>query len=151
MLALTVVISVLAGLAFRRRFFGSTFVFYLAVASLIMPGLLVGLGVGLTYQTLGLDPELVQLGARRAAHLDLAVRAADHVRGAEPLQSRLRGGGARPGREQLADFLDGGGADPVSGHDRGGAVRLHAVLRRISRGRCSPRARRTRCRWRSGA
>jgi len=53
-LALTVVISVLAGLAFRRRFFGASFVFYLAVASLIMPGLLVGLGVGLTYQPLGL-------------------------------------------------------------------------------------------------
>src|SRR4029077_19045201 len=46
---------VLAGLAFRRRFPGSTFVFYLAVASLIMPGLLVGLGVGLTYQTVGLN------------------------------------------------------------------------------------------------
>jgi putative spermidine/putrescine transport system permease protein len=55
-LSLTVAISVLAGLAFRRRFVGSTLVFYLAVASLIMPGLLVGLGVGLTYQTLELTP-----------------------------------------------------------------------------------------------
>lgn len=54
-LAATVVISILAGLAFRRRFVGSTFVFYLAVASLIMPGILVGLGVGLTFQTLGLN------------------------------------------------------------------------------------------------
>jgi len=52
-LLLTVVISVMAGLAFRRRFFGATAVFYLAVASLIMPGLLVGLGVGLLYQTMG--------------------------------------------------------------------------------------------------
>lgn len=52
-LLLTVVISVMAGLAFRRRFFGATAVFYLAVASLIMPGLLVGLGVGLVYQTMG--------------------------------------------------------------------------------------------------
>jgi putative spermidine/putrescine transport system permease protein len=51
-LLFTVTISVLAGLAFRRRFFGATLVFYLAVASLIMPGLLVGLGVGLTFQTL---------------------------------------------------------------------------------------------------
>ncbi|HZP87833.1 MAG TPA: ABC transporter permease [Burkholderiales bacterium] len=49
-LALTVVMSVLAGMAFRRRFPGSTFVFYLAVASLIMPGILIGLGVGLTFQ-----------------------------------------------------------------------------------------------------
>src|SRR5262249_35795042 len=61
-LALTVVISVLAGLAFRRRFFGATFVFYLAVASLIMPGLLVGLGVGLTYQTLGWSPSWYSSG-----------------------------------------------------------------------------------------
>jgi putative spermidine/putrescine transport system permease protein len=49
-LTLTVCLSVMAGLAFRRRFPGSTFVFYLAVASLIMPGILVGLGVGLTFQ-----------------------------------------------------------------------------------------------------
>jgi putative spermidine/putrescine transport system permease protein len=46
---------VVAGLAFRRRFAGAAFVFYLAVASLIMPGLLVGLGVGLTFQTLGVQ------------------------------------------------------------------------------------------------
>jgi putative spermidine/putrescine transport system permease protein len=54
-LLLTVAISVVAGLAFRRRFAGAAFVFYLAVASLIMPGLLVGLGVGLTFQTLGVQ------------------------------------------------------------------------------------------------
>jgi putative spermidine/putrescine transport system permease protein len=54
-LLLTVAISVVAGLAFRRRFVGAAFVFYLAVASLIMPGLLVGLGVGLTFQTLGIQ------------------------------------------------------------------------------------------------
>ena len=52
-LLVTVCMSVLAGLAFRRRFPGSTFVFYLAVASLIMPGILVGLGVGLTFQLFG--------------------------------------------------------------------------------------------------
>ena len=52
-LLLTVAMSVLAGLAFRRRFPGSTFVFYLAVASLIMPGILIGLGVGLTFQLFG--------------------------------------------------------------------------------------------------
>ncbi|MBX9963353.1 MAG: ABC transporter permease [Burkholderiales bacterium] len=49
-LSVTVVMSILAGMAFRRRFFGSTFVFYLAIASLIMPGILVGLGIGLTFQ-----------------------------------------------------------------------------------------------------
>jgi putative spermidine/putrescine transport system permease protein len=53
-LALTVIISVMAGLAFRRRFFGAGFVFYMAIASLIMPGLLVSLGIGLMFQFLGL-------------------------------------------------------------------------------------------------
>ena len=55
-LVLTVVISVMAGLAFRRRFFGATFVFYMAIASLIMPGLLVSLGIGLMFQFFGLKP-----------------------------------------------------------------------------------------------
>jgi putative spermidine/putrescine transport system permease protein len=55
-LGMTVALSVMAGLAFRRRFFGATLVFYLAIASLIMPGLLVGLGIGLMCQLLGLQP-----------------------------------------------------------------------------------------------
>jgi putative spermidine/putrescine transport system permease protein len=50
----TVVLSVLAGLGFRRRFRGSAFAFYLAIASLIMPGLFVGLGIALTFRLLGL-------------------------------------------------------------------------------------------------
>jgi putative spermidine/putrescine transport system permease protein len=45
-LGITVVLSVIAGLAFRRRFVGATLVFYLAIASLIS-GTLVGLGIGL--------------------------------------------------------------------------------------------------------
>ncbi len=52
--ALTVVLSVSAGLAFRRRFPGSGVLFYLAVASLVMPSLLVGFGIGLGFQFLGL-------------------------------------------------------------------------------------------------
>src|SRR5262247_2747995 len=55
-LGITVVLSVMAGLAFRRRFVGATLVFYLAIASLIMPGLLVGLGIGLMCQLIGLQP-----------------------------------------------------------------------------------------------
>jgi putative spermidine/putrescine transport system permease protein len=55
-LGLTVVMSVLAGLAFRRRFSGAAVVFYMAIASLIMPGLLVGLGIGLMFQLFGLQP-----------------------------------------------------------------------------------------------
>jgi putative spermidine/putrescine transport system permease protein len=52
---ITVVLSVLAGLAFRRRFRGSAFAFYLAIASLIMPGLFVGLGISLTFRLIGVD------------------------------------------------------------------------------------------------
>ena len=51
----TVLIAVLAGLAFRRPFRGSVFAFYLAIASLIMPGLFVGLGIALTFRLLGLS------------------------------------------------------------------------------------------------
>jgi len=56
--SLTVMISVAAGLAFRRRFPGSGVIFYLAVASLVMPSLLVGFGIGLGFQFLGLQTGL---------------------------------------------------------------------------------------------
>jgi putative spermidine/putrescine transport system permease protein len=55
---MTVVISVAAGLGFRRRFPGSGALFYLAVASLVMPSLLVGFGIGLGFQFLGIDTSL---------------------------------------------------------------------------------------------
>ena len=54
---LTVVICVAAGLGFRRRFPGSAVVFYLAVASLVMPGIFVGLGISLGFQLLGLQTD----------------------------------------------------------------------------------------------
>ncbi len=53
-LILTVAISVGAGLAFRRRFFGSTVIFYMAVASLVMPGLFLSLGIGLIFRVVGI-------------------------------------------------------------------------------------------------
>jgi putative spermidine/putrescine transport system permease protein len=56
--ALTVVFSVAAALAFRRRFPGSGVVFYFAVASLVMPSLLVGFGIGLGFQVLGWQTSL---------------------------------------------------------------------------------------------
>jgi putative spermidine/putrescine transport system permease protein len=55
---LTVVISVAGGLAFRRPFPGAGVVFYVVVASLVMPSLLVGFGIGLGFQFLGLQPDL---------------------------------------------------------------------------------------------
>jgi len=50
---ITVVISVSAGLGFRRKFPGAGVLFYLAIASLVMPSLLVGFGIGLGFQFLG--------------------------------------------------------------------------------------------------
>lgn len=52
----TVVVSLLGGLAFRRRFIGSTALFYLTVSSLVVPSILVSLGIGLLFQIAGLRP-----------------------------------------------------------------------------------------------
>ena len=51
---LTVLISVTAGFAFRRRFFGSTIIFYAAIASLIVPGLVLSIGTLVSFRYLGL-------------------------------------------------------------------------------------------------
>jgi putative spermidine/putrescine transport system permease protein len=53
---LTVVFSFLAGLAFRQRFKGDSVVFYLMIGSLVAPGLVLGIGVGLLFQYLGIMP-----------------------------------------------------------------------------------------------
>ncbi len=52
----TLVVSLMAGLAFRRRFFGDTVVFYLMIGSLVAPGLVLGLGIGLLFQWVGISP-----------------------------------------------------------------------------------------------
>src|SRR5579862_2979261 len=52
---ITVVISFLAGLGFRRRFRGDAVVFYMMIGSLVAPGLVLGLGTGLLFQALGLN------------------------------------------------------------------------------------------------
>ncbi|NIY73679.1 ABC transporter permease [Marivivens donghaensis] len=50
----TVVVSVAAGLAFRKKFPGAGILFYLAITSLVIPSILISLGVGLIFQQLGL-------------------------------------------------------------------------------------------------
>jgi putative spermidine/putrescine transport system permease protein len=52
---ITVVISFMSGLAFRKRFAGDSFVFYMMIGSLVAPGLVLGIGVGLICNTLGID------------------------------------------------------------------------------------------------
>src|ERR1700686_5544129 len=51
-MVLTVVLSLLAGLAFRKRFRGANALFYVVVASLIVPSIVVSLGVGLEFRLL---------------------------------------------------------------------------------------------------
>jgi len=58
---LTVPISVSAGFAFRRRFFGSSLLFYCAVASLIVPGLVLSIGIVVTFLRLQMRGELKAL------------------------------------------------------------------------------------------
>ncbi len=49
-MVLTVMLSVMAGLAFRNQFRGSSALFYTAIASLIMPSIVVSLGIALEFR-----------------------------------------------------------------------------------------------------
>jgi putative spermidine/putrescine transport system permease protein len=51
-MVLTVVLSLMAGLAYRKRFRGANVLFYLVVASLIVPSIVVSLGIGLEFRLL---------------------------------------------------------------------------------------------------
>ena len=53
----TVVISVAAGLAFRERFRGSSILFYTVIISLVAPGYVLGIGIGLMFRLLGLETD----------------------------------------------------------------------------------------------
>jgi putative spermidine/putrescine transport system permease protein len=66
-MGLSVVIGLMAGLAFRRRFAGSWFVFYLTISSLIVPSVLVSLGIGIAFSLFGLETNWYSSGL--AAHL----------------------------------------------------------------------------------
>lgn len=62
--AFTVVFSVLAGLAFRKRLAGGNALFFVVVSSLIMPSIIVSLGIGLEFRLLdtGIKKLLETLG-----------------------------------------------------------------------------------------
>jgi putative spermidine/putrescine transport system permease protein len=55
-MAVTVVVSLAAGLAFRRRFAGETALFYLTVASLVVPSIIISLGIGVLFNETGVEP-----------------------------------------------------------------------------------------------
>ena len=64
-MAFTVVLSVLAGLAFRKKLGSGNALFYVTVASLIMPSIIVSLGIGLQFRLLdgGIKHLLEAVGA----------------------------------------------------------------------------------------
>ena len=61
----TVLLSLGAGLAFRKKFSGSALLFYTSVASLIMPSIVVSLGIGLQFRLVdtGIKAALGGVGA----------------------------------------------------------------------------------------
>ena len=124
----TVVLSVLAGLAFRRRFRGSAFVFYLAIASLIMPGLFVGLGIALTFRLLGLPTDWFTsgLGAQLTWTLPFGLLIMFAVLGR--FNRSYEEAATDLGATQLAAAARGHPADAAARHHRRRAVRLHPVL-----------------------
>jgi putative spermidine/putrescine transport system permease protein len=64
-MAFTIVLSLLAGLAFRKKLRAGDAIFYVAIASLIMPSVIVSLGIGLQFRLLdtGIKGALTGLGA----------------------------------------------------------------------------------------
>ena len=64
---LTVIISLAAGLAFRKGFKGDSWVFYLTISSLIVPSILLTLGIGLQFDQLSLESKWYSSGL--GAHL----------------------------------------------------------------------------------
>ena len=78
-MVLTVVISLVTGLAFRKKFFGSNLLFYTTVASLIVPSILVSLGIGLIFNIMGWEVSWTTSGLG-ASHLDTPIWFFDHDR-----------------------------------------------------------------------
>jgi len=68
-MVLTVVLSLLAGLAYRKRFAGSNLLFYVVVASLIVPSIVVSLGIGLEFR---LIDDLIKSIAESLGYADFA-------------------------------------------------------------------------------
>lgn len=54
-MVITVAMALFGGMAFRKPFRGSGALFYLTIASLVAPGYVLGIGIGLMFQLLGID------------------------------------------------------------------------------------------------
>ena len=126
--ALTVVICVSAGLAFRRRFPGAGALFYTAVASLVMPSLFVGFGIALGFKELGWATGLFTsgLGAQLTWTLPFGLMITFATIGR--FDRRFEEAATDLGATSVATLS---GHHPANHHARRGrrrAVRVHAVL-----------------------
>lgn len=65
--AIALFASVMGSMAFRTRFKGSRPLFYLTISSLVVPGILISLGIGIVFQTLGIQTNWFSSGL--GAHL----------------------------------------------------------------------------------
>jgi putative spermidine/putrescine transport system permease protein len=68
---IAIVVSVMASMAFRSRFRGAQSLFYLTISSLVVPGVLISLGIGITFQVLGIQTNWFSSGL--GAHLTWTV------------------------------------------------------------------------------
>ncbi|MCB0090196.1 MAG: ABC transporter permease [Caldilineaceae bacterium] len=66
-MSICIVVGTMVGQAFRQKFRGAKFLFYLSVTSLIVPSILVSLGIGVMFTQLGWTPYWSTSGL--AAHL----------------------------------------------------------------------------------
>ncbi|MEL7333228.1 MAG: ABC transporter permease [Cyanobacteria bacterium J06560_2] len=69
--AIAIIVSVLASMAFRTHFKGSLALFYLTISSLVVPGVLISLGIGITFQVLNIQTNWFSSGL--GAHLTWTV------------------------------------------------------------------------------
>jgi len=69
--AIAIVVSVMGSMAFRARFKGSLALFYLTISSLVVPGVLISLGIGIVFQVLGISTNWFTSGL--GAHLTWTV------------------------------------------------------------------------------
>ena len=127
-MVVTLIVSVSAGMAFRQKFRGATFLFYLAIASLIVPSILISLGVGLMFNILKWDTDWYSsaLGAHLTWTLPFGLLIMFAV--FNRFNKAYEEAGPRPGRHARADLPLRGAADHRTEPDRRGAVRFHAVL-----------------------
>ncbi|MFB0994373.1 MAG: ABC transporter permease [Paracoccaceae bacterium] len=66
-MVMTILISVIAGFGFRRKFTGSSTIFYISIACLIIPGLVLSIGILVTARFLGISANWYSTGL--GAHL----------------------------------------------------------------------------------